>query len=346
MTISVYVGWSMKEIRIACLGMGAWGMALANLLATKEKHKVICWTTDPELIRYVQEKHEHPSLPGLKISDKISMTTSLAEAIDSADYIVESVTSAGLRPVLERVRSLGRLEVPLILTSKGIEQDSGKTLPDVALDVVGSDCLNKIAVLSGPSFAQDVMRKYPTSVVASAYESDLIGEVVALFTTPFFRVYPNADIRGVAFGGALKNVIAIACGISDGLCLGASAKAALMTRGLHEIRKLSQAFGCKSETLFGLSGMGDLCLTCQSSMSRNFRFGVMLAEDLSPEEAQKRVGMVVEGAYTAVSAAQLSKRANVEMPITNVIYSILNEGLTPKKAVELLMQRAVKEEHL
>jgi glycerol-3-phosphate dehydrogenase (NAD(P)+) len=171
-------------------------------------------------------------------------------------------------------------------------------------------------------------------------------KVVDAFTTPFFRVYPNADINGVAFGGAMKNIIAIACGISDGLGFGDNTKAALMTRGLHEIRKLASTKGCKAETLNGLSGMGDLCVTCLSKLSRNYMFGRLIAEGLKSKQAQEQIGMVVEGAYTCVSALQLAQKHHIEVPITQAIYAILYEGMDPRDAVKRLLQRAIKEEHL
>jgi glycerol-3-phosphate dehydrogenase (NAD(P)+) len=191
-----------------------------------------------------------------------------------------------------------------------------------------------------------VIEKLPTSVVAASYDAQLMHKIVDLFTTPFFRVYPNADIHGVAFGGAVKNIIAIASGISDGLGFGDNTKAALLTRGLHEIRKLAATKGCKSETLNGLSGMGDLCVTCLSTLSRNYRFGQLIAQGLNATTAQEKIGMVVEGAYTCVSALQLAKKHQISVPITEAICAILYEGLDPKQAVRALLQRAIKEEHL
>ena len=200
--------------------------------------------------------------------------------------------------------------------------------------------------MSGPSHAEEVVQKLPTSVVVASYDPSLMRQIVDIFATPYFRVYPNADINGVAFGGAVKNIIAIACGISDGLGFGDNTKAALMTRGLHEIRKLSVTKGCKPETLNGLSGMGDLCVTCLSKLSRNYMFGRLIAEGLESQVAQEKIGMVVEGAYTCVSALQLAKKAKVEVPITQAVYSIIYENLDPHQAVHLLLQRATKEEHL
>ena len=170
--------------------------------------------------------------------------------------------------------------------------------------------------------------------------------ICELFTTPYFRVYPNEDMAAISFGGAMKNIIAIACAIGDGLGFGENTKAALMTRGLHEIRKLGAVKGCSSETLNGLSGMGDLCATCLSTSSRNYKFGKYLAEGCTPEEAQERVGMVVEGAYTCRSALQLAHKHGIDVPITEAIYSIIYERVNPKEAVEALLNRSVKQEHL
>jgi glycerol-3-phosphate dehydrogenase (NAD(P)+) len=167
-----------------------------------------------------------------------------------------------------------------------------------------------------------------------------------IFATPYFRIYPNADINGVVFGGAMKNIMAIACGIADGLGFGDNTKAALMTRGLHEIRKLAVAKGCKPETLNGLSGMGDLCVTCLSTLSRNYMFGRLLAEGLGPQAAKEKIGMVVEGMYTCVSALQLGAKTQIPVPITQAVYSIIYEELNPRDAVKALLQRAIKEEHL
>lgn len=332
--------------KIGYLGMGAWGYCLASLLAAKGDYELVCWTTKPELARHLTQTREHPLLPGHQSKGQMVFTTDMAYALHDADMIVESVTSAGLRPVFEQVRSLGLPSCPIVITSKGIEQDTGRILPEVAVEVLGESFHPLIGFLSGPSFAQEVIRGLPTSVVGTGYSLDVISCICETFVTPTFRIYPNTDILGVAFGGALKNIIGIACGISEGLALGCSSKAALMTRGLHEIRKLAVACGCKSETLSGLAGMGDLCVTCSSPMSRNFRFGMLLAQGMSAEEARQRIGMVIEGAYTCVSALQLSKQQGVDMPIAEAVYQIIYQSLHPKDAVSALMQRAVKEEHL
>lgn len=334
-------------MKIAYLGMGAWGYCLASLLAAKsDEYELVCWTTKPDLAELLEETREHPLLPGKKSTGRMTFTTDLSHALHNADMIIESVTSAGLRPVFEQVRSLGLPLCPIVITSKGIEQDTGRILPEVIAEVLGEEFKPFVGMLSGPSFAQEVIKGLPTSVVGTSYSIDTMQTICETFMTPTFRVYPNTDILGVAFGGALKNIIGIACGISEGLSLGWSSRAALMTRGLHEIRKLAVARGCKPETINGLSGMGDLCVTCGSAISRNFRFGSLLAQGLTAKQAQEKIGMVVEGAYTCISALQLSQQYEVSMPIAETVYEIIKNRIRPIDAVRALMQRTIKEEHL
>lgn len=332
-------------MKIAYLGAGAWGFSLASLLAAK-KYKVIVWTSNPDLAEKLNSTREHPLFPGHRTTGDIHFTTDLEKVIHNPDILVESLTSAGLRSILYKIKEIKTPQCPIVITSKGIEQNTGLILPDVAVQVFGENIRPHVGFLSGPSFAQEVVKGLPTSVVAAAYDPQVTLTISNVFCTPTFRVYPNNDIRGVSFGGALKNPIAIACGIAEGLSLGLSARAALMTRGLHEIKKLAVNQGCLAETINGLSGMGDLCLTCNSTMSRNFRFGIMLAQGISPREALAKIGMVVEGAYSCVSAVQLSKQNHLEMPITEGVFNIIYEQLHPKQAVKSLMERTIKEEHL
>ncbi|HEY5235554.1 MAG TPA: NAD(P)H-dependent glycerol-3-phosphate dehydrogenase [Rhabdochlamydiaceae bacterium] len=335
----------MEKKKICYLGAGTWGFCLASLLASKG-YEVALWTKRDDFAKLLAKTRQHPKLPNFEAHPSVIPTSELADAVKDADFIVESVTSVGIRPVFEQIRKLGGGNCPIIITSKGIEQDSCLLLPEVVVDVMGPSHKKFVGCLSGPSHAEEVIEKLPTSVVCSAYEPDIMQQIHDLFSTPYFRVYPNSDINGVAFGGAMKNIIAIACGISDGLGFGDNTKAALMTRGLHEIRKLSVTKDAKSETLNGLSGLGDLCVTCLSKHSRNYKFGHFIAEGLSPEEAKKTVGMVVEGAYTCVAALQLAKKAHIAVPITEAIYSIIYENMNPRDAVKSLLQRAIKEEHL
>lgn len=332
-------------MKIGYLGAGAWGFCLANLLAVKG-YEVKLWTGNLCLAEALKRGESHPKLLDHQAEENLVLTTDLEEAISDVDLIIESVTSKGLRPVLEQIKKLGLIGPPIVLTSKGIEQGSGLLMCEVALEVLGEAYKDGIGCISGPSLAKEVMNKLPTSVVASAYSYSLMMLICDVFTTPYFRVYPNDDMRGVCFGGAMKNIIAIACSLSDGLGYKANTKAALMTRGLHEICKLGEAIGCSAETINGLSGMGDLCATCLSTDSRNYIFGKLLAEGHTPDEARQKIGMVVEGAYTCIAALELGKKLGIALPITEAIYSIIYEGVSPQESVEMLLNRTVKQEHL
>jgi len=201
-------------------------------------------------------------------------------------------------------------------------------------------------MISGPSFAKEIISGLPTSIVGTAYKADVMHQICELFTTETLRVYPNADFKGIALAGALKNIVAICCGMADALNMGFSAKAALMTRGLHEIRKVAVALGCRPETFSGLAGMGDLSMTCSSPLSRNFQFGRKIAKGMSASEAQKEIGTVVEGYYSCLAAMKLSRDTKVPMPISEGLYKLLHNELAMDDALPYLMQRAVKEEHL
>jgi glycerol-3-phosphate dehydrogenase (NAD(P)+) len=331
--------------KIGFLGCGSWGFCLASLLASKG-YDVVSWSSNSSLVEKLNKTKIHPHFPKHPVKGNIHFTNNIKEAVEHADIIVESVTAAGIRPICERIKKLNLKPKPLIIASKGIEQNTLLTLPEVVIDVFGEDFRPKVGFLSGPGFAQEIISGLPSSVVGTGYNPEMIKLVCDTFTTNTFRVYPNSDIMGVSLGGALKNIIAIACGISDGLKFGLSSRAALMTRGLHEIRKIAVACGCKADTINGLAGMGDLCLTCSSPMSRNFRFGELLAQGHSTKEALEIIGMAVEGAYTCDSAMQLGEKYNIPLPITEMVCMITNGKLKPVEAVTKLMQRTVKEEHL
>lgn len=329
-------------MKIGYLGAGTWGFALAYVLASNG-HEVVMWTRDPAFADLLQKTRVHPKLPGASAPEGILFTSDLKKTVHGAEVIVESVTSSGIRPVFQ---AIGRIDVPVVVTSKGIEQGTGLLLPEVVSACLGTKESPLVGCLSGPSHAEDIILNMPTSVVCSAYDASVTKMIHEMFTTPTFRIYPNSDIRGVCFGGAMKNIIAIACGISDGLGCGDNTKAALMTRGLHEIRKLCVVKECNPDTLNGLSGMGDLCVTCMSVLSRNYRFGRLVAEGFSPEGARQKIGMAVEGIYTCVSARELGAIHKIPIPITEVIYQIIYGGLDPREAVKMLLQRAIKEERL
>ena len=333
-------------MKIGYLGAGTWGSALANLLS-RNGHEVKVWDYNLDLVKILDSEREHPKLLGHAICKNIRYVYSLEEAIEDVDVIVESVTSSGIRPVFNQVMTIkGDNLCPIIITSKGIEQNTGKLFPEIAIEIFGDNNINKIGCISGPSLAGEVVKNLPTSVVSSAYDLSLAILIADMFNSSNFRVYPNSDILGVCFGGAMKNIIAIACAICDGLEFGDNTKAALMTRGLHEIRKLAASKGCDHNTLNGLSGLGDLFVTCSSTLSRNYMFGRLIAKGYSIDQAKDEIGMVVEGAYTCVSARELGKKNNVQLPITEATYKILYEGLSAKEAVSALLGRTIKQEHL
>lgn len=329
-------------MKIAYLGAGTWGFALAAVLADNG-HEVVVWTREKSFADLLQKTRAHPKLSHFTIHPSVKFTSDLKKTLDGAEVIVESVTSAGIRSVFKQV---GKVNIPIILTSKGIEQGTGFLLPEVISDIMQVPHYPLVGVLSGPSHAEEVIENKPTSIVCAAYDPKITKLICELFTTPTFRIYPNDDLMGVCFGGAMKNIIAIACGISDGLTSSANAKAALMTRGLHEMRKLCVVKNAKPETLNGLSGMGDLCVTCMSVLSRNYRFGKLLAEGNSPDAARAKIGMAVEGIYTCVSALELGHKYHIPIPITEATYAIIFKGLDPKTAVKALLTRIVKDEHL
>jgi len=330
--------------KIAYLGTGTWAVALASLLA--ERNTVIMWGRNEEMISHLKEHKSHPKLPGFCLPDSVTYTTDFEEAVKDAQIIVESVSSSGIRPVFQKLKDVRKTFCPIVITSKGIEQNTGLLLFEVVSEIIGEENKKFIGCLSGPSHAEEVIKRLPTSIVSAAFDKEIALLIKTIFSNEKVRIYPNLDINGVCFGGAMKNIIAIACGISDGLGFGDNTKAAIMTRGLHEIRKLSASKNAQPETLNGLSGLGDLCVTCLSTHSRNYRFGNLIAEGLSPQEAKNVIGMVVEGMYSCVSALQLGKKHNIPVPITEVIHGILYEGKNPQDAVKLLLSREIKEEHL
>ena len=331
--------------KIGYLGAGTWGIALASILA-QNGHSVLVWTRDEAFAKQLQTNRKHPKLGDYTFPESLRFTHQLSEVVRGAETLVESVTSAGIRPVFTSIQKIHPIHCPVILTSKGIEQGTGLLLPEVVSEILGHPKHPLVGCLTGPSHAEEVIQNLPTSVVCSAYDMAVAKKIQELFTTPTFRIYPNSDINGVSFGGAMKNIIAIACGIADGLGCGDNTKAALMTRGLHEMRKLCVVKDCKPETLNGLSGLGDLCVTCLSRHSRNYKFGRLVAEGLSPEGARQKIGMAVEGIYSCVSARELGRQHRIPVPITDVTYAIIYEGLDPREAVKQLLTRAIKEEHL
>lgn len=328
-----------KPRRIGYLGAGAWSYALASLLASNG-HEVLAWGREKSLVDALISRKEHPKFPGFESPESLHYTHSFEEVLESADIIVEGVTGAGVRTVFERAKSHLKPGVPIILTSKGIEQGTDLLLSDVLIDVLGENFSADIACVSGPSLAVEVLKKCPTSVIGASTNINLALEIQDVFSTPYFHVYPSQDLCGVEFGGAMKNVVAIACGICTGMGFGNNTKGALMARGWSEVHSLARFLGYDEATLSGLSGMGDLCATCMSEDSRNSRLGMYLAKGLSFKEACAKIGMAVEGAYTCVSAWQLVQKAKLNCPIIEAIYEILEKGMSPSSAVQLFLGKS------
>ncbi|MCH9612396.1 MAG: Glycerol-3-phosphate dehydrogenase [NAD(P)+] [Chlamydiia bacterium] len=330
-------------MKVCMLGSGVWAFAQADVISANVD-EVVMWSIEEDVVQSINATGEHPRFPGARVARNVRVVTSMAEAIEGADVIVECVTTRGLRSVMGQLKELGTCTCPIVVTSKGIEQDSMLLSSQIVTDVLGEEIKNQLVCLSGPSLATEVMAKQPSSVVVAGYNSEMLEPVMKAYSTSYFRVYTNDDVMGVSVGGAMKNVIAIAAGICKGIKLQMNSKTALITRGLHEIRKLGVAMGAKAETFNGLSGIGDLCVTCLSDDSRNCRYGQLLGAGLSGSEAQKQIGMVVEGVNTVISAMQLSRKYNIEMPITEMVNAIINEGLSAQEAIKMLINRATKNE--
>lgn len=329
------------EKKIAVLGAGSWGTALAVTLSNKG-HKISMWDIDTAHADSLRENRENKKyLPDIKFNDNLSISYDVEEAIRDADIVLFSAPSQHFRSALEKAAPFLKDNMVLVNVAKGIEQKSLKRMSEIAFEKLP---YAKYVVLSGPSHAEEVGRFMPTTVVAASKERKLAEYIQDEFMTDRFRIYTNSDIVGVELGGALKNIIALGAGISDGMGFGDNAKAAMMTRGIREIARLGIRLGGQPETFSGLSGIGDMIVTCTSMHSRNRRCGIMIGEGIKPSEATKKVGMVVEGMYTTEAAYELSKLHDVEMPITEQIYLVINEKVDAKEAVIALMTRQKKHE--
>ncbi len=328
-------------MRIGVLGAGSWGTTLANHLALKG-HEVDLWVRREELCRRIETERENREyLSDIKLSSLISPTTSLKKAVEGKNVLVTAIPTHVLRSILMEVKDLVTGTI-LVSATKGIEEGSLLTPSGIIKEVMGE--VVEVVVLSGPSFAREVAMKLPTAVTSACRDEGAAREIQSLFATSYFRVYTATDVLGVELGGALKNVIAIAAGIGDGLGLGTNSRAALITRGLAEMVRLGTRMGARKETFFGLSGLGDLVLTCTGELSRNRHVGFMLGKGHGLEEILSRMRMVAEGVRTARSARTLARRLGVEMPITERVHAILYEGQKPREAVLELMAREPKPE--
>ncbi len=328
-------------MNISIIGDGGWGTALAILLC-KKGTKVKVWGAFPKYIKFLRKKRVNVKfLPGVKIPQQIDFTENLKVALADAGLVVLAVPSQYMRKILKRIKRCQRLNLKLLSVTKGIENQTSKRMSEVITEELPR-C--KLAVLSGPNIAYEVARHIPSAAVCASNNKQLANMVQATLMRPTFRVYTHTDLIGVELAGALKNIIAIACGISDGLGFGTNTKAALLTRGLAEIARLGVAMGAKHKTFSGLSGMGDLVTTCLSKKSRNRSLGEQLGKGKSLKSILKRTEMVVEGIVTTKSAVKLALNYNVEMPITREVFNVLFLNKNPRDAVGSLMLRAKKKE--
>lgn len=325
-------------MKVAVLGSGGWGTALA-LLLLENGHDVTLWSYMEAESAALREKRENPVLPGVALPEELKLTSDI-RCVEGCAAVVLATPSFAVRTTARQARSHMDPGTVVVSVSKGVEKETSLTLTDVIAQEVGESC--PVAALSGPSHAEEVGRKVPTAVVAASRDKAAAQLVQDLFMSPRFRVYTTDDVVGVELGAALKNVIALCAGVSDGLGLGDNTKAMLMTRGLSEIARLGEALGGRKETFAGLAGVGDLIVTCTSMHSRNRRCGIAIGQGVPVDKAVKDIGMVVEGYYAAATAKTLADKAGVEMPITTAAYQVLYEGKDPKSVVTELMTRDKK----
>jgi glycerol-3-phosphate dehydrogenase (NAD(P)+) len=325
-------------MNIVVLGAGAWGTALANLAAANGE-RVLFWGRDPARMDAIARERENSRyLPGVQLAPGVEPASDIAR-VGGADLVLAVVPTQAFREVARAARPFARARAPWVICAKGIERASKRFLNEVLVEEIPEAVS---AVLSGPSFAADVARGLPTAVTVAAKDESVAQQIAERLATPAFRLYRSTDISGVEIGGAAKNVLAIACGIAEGAGLGASAGAALIARGFAELARFGRAFEARPETLMGLSGLGDLVLTCSSEQSRNFSYGLALGRGETPQMATH--GYLVEGAFTAPVLIALAHAAGVDMPISHCVARVIAGELTIADAIEALLQRPQKSE--
>ena len=328
--------------RVAVVGAGSWGTALANVLSTNG-HEVVLWSRGDEVADFVNRKHENSVyLPGVRLHNALKATTSLDTAVRGAETVVMVVPSHAMRSTVKSAAASIARDAVIVSASKGIEDESCKTMFDVIADCAGEP--DRIGVLSGPSFAAEVAGGQPTVVVAAAPSQQVAERIQADFASLTLRVYSSTDVIGVEIGGVVKNIMAIATGVCDGLGFGHNARAATITRGLAEIMRLAASLGARPETLAGLSGVGDLVLTCTGDLSRNRQLGLRIGRGEKVADILAGMRMVAEGVRNTKAVRTLAQRQGVELPIVDVTYSVLYEGLAPDQALARLFGRSLKPE--
>jgi glycerol-3-phosphate dehydrogenase (NAD(P)+) len=334
----------MSKERVAVVGGGSWGTALASVLAGNGQ-EVTLWSFELDVAETIQKKHENSRyLPGVPLPESLAATTDLAGAVRGAEVIVSVSPSQFVRNVMTQAAPHIGEKTVVVSASKGIEISTLERMDEVLTAVLGDNLRSRFAVLSGPSFALEVARGQPTAVVVASHDQGVAEHVQRLFQTQLFRVYTNRDVLGVELGGALKNVIALASGTAAGLGFGHNALAALITRGLAEITRLGVALGAQPSTFAGLAGLGDLLLTCTGELSRNRTVGYRLGRGETLEQVLGDLTQVAEGVKTAQAVHDLAQRHQVEMPIAEEVYKMLVEGKGPMEAMQSLMARDPKPE--
>lgn len=327
--------------KVAFIGGGSFGSALSILLR-KKGHDIYIYNRDADVVDDINLNRRNKKYLGndLVIPEGVTATTDMSKAILNADFVVLAVPSHVIRAMCKEIKPYISTEIPVVSIAKGIEEGTNLRLSQV----IEEELVNPVVVLSGPSHAEEVAREIPTTIVASSKNMEIAKTIQDLFMAPSFRVYTNDDIIGVEIGGAVKNIIALAAGVGDGLGYGDNSKAALMTRGMKEIAKIGLALGGKQETFYGLTGMGDLIVTCTSMHSRNRRAGILIGQGKSLQEAQAEVGMVVEGVKACRAFHEFKEKIGISMPITEALYSALFEAKSPSEATSELMMRDKKSE--
>ena len=328
--------------RIGLLGCGSWGTTLAQILA-KKGETVNAWHYRKDFVDAISESRVNPLLPDIKLDEKISFHYNINDVLNGSEILILSVPSSAMRETLDKISNNIHPEMKIVNTSKGFELNTLMSMSEIILDTLNIND-DQIITFYGPSHSEEVIKNLPTAMVSACANENNSKIIQNLFSTEDLRIYTSKDMRGVEIGGSLKNVIAIASGICNGIGYGDNANAALITRGLHEITKLGIAMGAKEQTFYGLSGIGDLIATCLSTHSRNRHVGDEISKGKSLEEIISSMGMVAEGVNTTKVVHELSKKHNIEMPISNSVYEVLFLSKDPKTSVKNLMTRKLKKE--
>jgi glycerol-3-phosphate dehydrogenase (NAD(P)+) len=330
-------------MKVAVLGAGSWGTALASLLA-RNGHDTVIWGRNAEQVRSINESHENARyLPGISLPESLKASTDLAETVRDADFILVVTPSHAFKETVQALAPHRKAGVGVSWASKGFEPGSGRFLHEVAAEILGDDV--SLAVVTGPSFAKEVTQGLPTAVTVHSDDADFAQTVAEALHGPAFRAYTGNDMMGAELGGAMKNVLAVATGVADGMGLGLNARAGLITRGLNEMLRLNHALGGRAETLMGLAGLGDLVLTSTGDLSRNRRLGLALGQGRSIEEAVASIGQVVESIQTCDEVMRLAERFEMDLPISALVQRVLHQEITPQEGLQMLLAREQKPEY-